>query len=196
MEKRSKSETTFSHQSSGSRIFALFKDRMAAEMALSELRQFGFTENEIGVVGLADTNPNDVSGLREDYSRPPFGVGEEHAEYNDLAGMGLDATQSRNYYSRLSAGGVLVTVRADDQRSSEARRILQKFGADINPPVNIEGQSGTATMKPEAGTQSFDLRGEALRTSREQNKRGVGVSNDKKKDYDAEPESNIKKPAA
>ncbi|SRR5579884_1995265 len=49
-----------------------------------------------------------------------------------LIHSGVDEERARYFEQRLREGGTLITVRTDDVRGEEARRILERHGADVH----------------------------------------------------------------
>jgi uncharacterized protein (TIGR02271 family) len=62
-----------------------------------------------------------------------------------LVDAGVPEEEARYYNERMQAGGVLMTVRADDMEYAKARMILQRHGADMR---DQDGGTATASSYP------------------------------------------------
>jgi uncharacterized protein (TIGR02271 family) len=167
----------------GSAIVGFFSNQDDAYAAVSELRDAGFTSDQIGLAirgGEAETGIQ--QGTKHDsedrsfwQKTKDFFIGEEHEAGSDefrqsLGGMDFNADRS-DYYSRgIGQGGALVTVRASG-RSEEASRILEECGADL--------RDGGFERKPVADANEIadrdyrvQLRGEMLQAHKDRVNRG------------------------
>jgi len=119
--------------SEGSAIVGFFNSKNDAYHAVSELRDAGFTTDQIGLairgdgqaeMTTADVTNSDMAGQQEGEHRSfwqgvkDFFSGEPHeSESNEfrqsLGGMDLDQDRSDYYYRGIGGGGALVSVRAD-----------------------------------------------------------------------------------
>jgi uncharacterized protein (TIGR02271 family) len=165
-------------QSAGRRIIAFFLKRDDAYRAVSELKDAGFTSDEIGVMARSDHHTDTVSGsidrdrsfwdkLKDFFS----GESSDDVDYGDSAsGMNWEERRADYYYRGIGRGGALVSVTG--RRIEEARRILQNAGGDLRE----SGFEDAAPGSPRAGEREQDyriqLRGEVLRTFTERVQRG------------------------
>lgn len=155
-------------------IAGLYRDESTAEAAISELKDSGFDNSEIGVAtsgdGSASTHAH--SGLWDKLANA-FGK-HEHAEtasdFEDtLQESGMSADQARYFNSSLDRGKVLVTVCAGD-RVQLAREILQRTGADLGSSASVANIADR--NRPVQGERSIQLVGEILRVHKERVQRG------------------------
>ncbi len=165
----------------GSAIVGFFRDKDDAYRAVSEMREAGFTSDQIGLaardaeMGAAESRHD---GEDRSFWQKVKGLltGEEHdtssREFRQsLDGMDISDERSEYYSRGITEGGALVTVRTRD-RAEEARQILQECGADLR-------DRGFERQQPAAGTNEItdrdyrvQLRGEMLQAHKERVNRG------------------------
>ena len=140
-----------------------------AENAMTNLKQAGFSESEIGI---ATAGHNKKEGFWDNVKRA-FGK-EEHTEsvddfQNSLQACGVPDNQAQYFNNAIGEGDILVTVNAKDERASRARSILQQEGADI--ASDTAGTPAAKTWAAEGGRR-IQLLGEVLRVHKERVQRG------------------------
>lgn len=163
-------------------LVAFFHDQSDALSAISELKEAGFTSDQIGfaIAGQRDVTTADKSTIRaneEDRSGwekiKNFFSGEQESyrgptqDYqNTFSHLSLSPDQARYYSEGITAGGALVTVRAEPERQAAAREILVDNDADLRT-TGFEQLSATPrTANLDAGSETerrLELRGELLR---------------------------------
>ncbi len=183
----------------GNRIIAFFEDRDDAYAAISELRDRGFTTDQIGLMTgsnvrddssiAAHSTANATSNIRGDegfwQKVKDFFTGDEHNEsydYNDsVSGMSWDQSRSEFYRGGIERGGALVSVTGD--RLEVAREILERSGGDLRESgfessiTNRTSGLAGGDLDREQNLRAdqdyrIQLRGEILRTYRERVQRG------------------------
>ncbi|HYX53560.1 MAG TPA: YsnF/AvaK domain-containing protein [Candidatus Limnocylindrales bacterium] len=146
--------------STGNQLVAFFNDKEDAFAAISELKDAGFTSDQIGLAMSGARNISDTSAGKfnstQSASSPtgsahdergmwekikdfftgedPNYEGESYAgeDYERTFGhLSLSDEQSRYYHSGISSGGALVTVNAPAGRLGAAREILEDNDADL-----------------------------------------------------------------
>ena len=155
-----------------SAIAGLFQDESRAEKAVDELKQAGFSENEIGVATRADDS-GETSRFWDKVSRA-FGK-QEHAEHatelrESLMDAGLPEGQADYLDSRLASGGILVTVQGEGAGRERAIAILQRNGADMGAASGTTPAASRGTQR--MGERRIQLLGEILRVHKERVERG------------------------
>jgi uncharacterized protein (TIGR02271 family) len=155
-------------------VAGLYRDESTAEAAIGELKDNGFSNDEIGIATAGDGQAS-TSGHSGFWDKLTNAFGKhEHAETSSdfedtLQEQGVPAEQARYFNSALDRGNVLVTVCAGD-RASIARQILQRTGADIGSATAVASTPGrTANVQ---GERSIQLVGEILRVHKERVQRG------------------------
>jgi uncharacterized protein (TIGR02271 family) len=163
-------------------LVAFFPDQSDAISAISELKEAGFTSDQIGfaIAGQRDVTMADRSTLRaneEDRSMwekiKDFFSGE-HESYrgpgqdyqSTFSHLSLSPDQARYYSEGIAAGGALVTLRAEPERLAAAREILLDNDADLRTSgfEQLSSAPQTANMDADSGTERrLELRGELLR---------------------------------
>jgi uncharacterized protein (TIGR02271 family) len=167
-------------------IVAFFRDREDAYEAVNDLRDAGFTNDEIGLAfqggteqsgtaatkGVAHTDRSTwqkikdfFTGGEEDnataYSNQQLGDSYRHYNISD---------DQWNYYrSGISQGGAIVTVRAAADRLAKARSILQENDADFRTTGFPRSEYAKADAE---ANQRVQLRGEMLRTYKDRVAKG------------------------
>lgn len=183
-------------QSSTGTIIGYFSNVNDAYRAVSELRAAGFTSDQIGLVIRGDGREQTSSSISgnepateggEDrgfwQEVKDFFSGEDHSNSSDfrnsLSGMELEDDRADYYYRGVGSGGALVSVRANGERGSETRRILERCGADLRDTgfSSEELSSGTTNAgrgAKEVGNEDYrvQLRGEMLQAHKERVSRG------------------------
>jgi uncharacterized protein (TIGR02271 family) len=165
--------------SASQRIIAFFRNKEDASRALSELKNAGFTANEIGLMARSDRAIDTASsnidldeGFWDKLKHFFSGESSDDVDYRDSAsGMNWDQKRADYYYRGIGQGGALVSVTGP--RIEEARPILQNAGGDLR-------ETGFETASPSGGTEAsgpeqdyrIQLRGEVLRTFKERVERG------------------------
>jgi uncharacterized protein (TIGR02271 family) len=153
-------------------VAGLFRSDSAAEDAVEDLKEAGFTQSEIGVAtsghaeeGAHETFWSKVSSI--------FGKSEHAEDAEELEGSlracGLPQNQAQYFNRSIADGDILVTVRAIGDRAIRARDILREAGADI-------GMDTSKVPAPQkgvvAGERRIQLLGEVLRVHKELVQRG------------------------
>ena len=175
------------------RVIAFFRNRDDAYSAVSDLKQAGFTSDEIGLIRSGDVETGDSPVRQKDLkaSTPhedrsvwdkikDFFKGEpgdnDYARYHDTANeLHWSDEQSGYYYRGISSGGALVSVRADATRQSEARRILEEHGGDLRQsgfPASSRENIGAAQDLESPADQRILLHGEILSIQKDRVQRG------------------------
>jgi len=183
------------------RVIAFFPNRDDAYSAVSDLKQVGFTSDEIGLIRSGDVETADSPVRQKDLkaSNPhedrsvwdkikDFFKGEpgdnDYARYHDTANeLHWSDEQSGYYYRGISSGGALVSVRADVTRQSEARRILEEHGGDLRQsgfPAYSSESSAVSGRENIDAAQDFEspadqrilLHGEILSIQKDRVQRG------------------------
>ncbi|HEU5336656.1 MAG TPA: YsnF/AvaK domain-containing protein [Terriglobales bacterium] len=157
-------------------VAGLFQNEDRAEKAIKELKKADFSADEIGIA----TQNSDTGKTEKFWDKVNDTLGKkEHAEQamelrESLIAGGVTPAQAQYLDSRLAAGGVLITVRADGADRAEARRILESNGADLGIGVQAPPVTEPALNKQTApaGDRSIQLRGEILRVHKERVGRG------------------------
>jgi uncharacterized protein (TIGR02271 family) len=157
----------------------LFEDEERAERAIKDLKDADFSADEIGIA-----TQNTDSGRTEkfwDEVNDTLGK-KEHPEQamelrESLITAGVTPAQAQYLDSRLAAGGILITVRADGEDRAEARRILESAGADLGvgvqgPPQATEPVPVSTRQTAATGERRIQLLGEILRVHKERVSRG------------------------
>ncbi|HZQ25699.1 MAG TPA: YsnF/AvaK domain-containing protein [Terriglobales bacterium] len=162
------------------RVIAFFHNREDAYRAITELRNAGFTSDEIGLMTRSE---EEASGTGRDFEAErnagfwdklkQFFTGDssEDVAYGDSrAAMDWDQDRAEYYYRGIGEGGALVSVTGS--RSNEARSILQNTGGDLRER-GFDATAASGTGLSNAGQDyRIQLRGEVLRTYRERVQRG------------------------
>lgn len=166
-----------------SRVVAFFSRREDAYRALSDLKQAGFSSDQIGFAVGHEGQVSVESTSNQEYDSSfwqkvkDFFSGEDHHEHTDFHDVAtpMGWTDERyEYYQRgISSGGAVLTVTGN--RISEARTILQRDGGDLRES-GFETSSATRSTRPATdvtqGERRIQLRGEMLRTYKERVQRG------------------------
>jgi len=178
-------------------VIGVFSDASKAQQAVQALRNAGFTEDQIGVIGRDSRRTTTTAGdddTNESYAAegaatgvaagaglgalwglgilagvmpvigPAIAGGALAAVLSSaaagaaaaglagaLVGMGIPKDEAEYYESEFQAGRTLVTVKADG-RETEARGILQRFGAHDRSSAEMSGT--TTSSAAMAGTGS------------------------------------------
>ena len=177
---------------SGQRLVAFFQDQGDAYSAISELKDAGFTTDEIGL--MAQGNASSSTTMDRDSSRSKD-IGDDNESFWDKVkhffsgdssdddidyrgaseGMNWERGRADYYYRGVSQGGALVSVTGP--RIEEARRILENAGGDLRESgftsdnLQSDRTIGTSDTNLDA-EQRIRLRGEVLRTYRERVQQG------------------------
>lgn len=178
----------------GERVVAFFDKRDDAYKAISELRDQGFTTDQIGLMTGSDIRSDISSGMTADVSSgdtrrdegfwhkvKEFFTGEEHNnqdyDYGESAsGMNWDQDRSEYYRGGMERGGALVSVTGG--RLDVARDVLKGSGGDLRETgfetavASGEGMSSRGDDLRADQKNRIQLRGEILRTHRERVQRG------------------------
>jgi uncharacterized protein (TIGR02271 family) len=142
-------------------VAGYFEDRSSAERAVQDLMEGGFTEAEIDLAPYRSPAAGQYAGTSpyldssSYFNRRMASSGTMSPTMTDsAAGM---AAAPGGAYQDIAGGGMLVTVTGP--RASEARRILERAGADLSDRVN----PGLA----DEGVQRIQLREEQLRARKQ-----------------------------
>jgi uncharacterized protein (TIGR02271 family) len=171
--------TTSNIPVAGYRVVAFFRNAEDAFPAVSDLREAGFTSDEIGVISRSDRENDRTSATRDEslwdklkhFFSGDVDEGEE-VEYRDASsGMQWDQNRAYYYYNGIGRGGAVVSVTGT--RADEARRILQNAGGDLRES-GFESSASAGTTETSGSGQDYriQLRGEVLRTYRERVQKG------------------------
>lgn len=158
-------------------VAGLFQDEDRAKKAIEELKEADFSAGEIGVA----TQNSDSGKAEKFWDKVKNTLGKkEHPEQamelrESLVDAGVTPAQAQYLDSRLAAGGILITVRAEGEDRAEARRILESNGADLGigvqaPPHVTEPVPARQIAAP--GERKIQLLGEILRVHKERVGRG------------------------
>src|SRR5579885_1801716 len=149
---------------SNARVVAFFKKKEDAYRAVGQLRDVGFTTDEIGFIEGRDTGTGSQSTTRDRESVwqkiKDFFTGESHddVDYETSAEtMEWDPDRANYYYQGIEEGGALVSVTGS--RSAEARRILQNAGGDLRES-GFESIAGSRPLGVAGNERRIQLRGE------------------------------------
>jgi uncharacterized protein (TIGR02271 family) len=189
--------TSSSNIGNNSTIVGFFANTSEAYQAISELRQAGFTSDQIGLAvrgedsSLSSASTNQAAGSAgyEDGDNRSFWQevkdffsGSDESESREfrssLSGMDFDEDRANYYHQGLGTGGALVSVRADAGRDIEARRILEHNNADLREtgftPPSSAGRDRANVVSDNAADRDFrvQLRGEMLQAHKERVQRG------------------------
>ena len=164
------------------RVIALFKNQDDAYRALTQLKQAGFSSDEIGIMygGQDEAIPSgsrSTSGKHEgfwDKVKNFFTGDESHESPEDggasISDMDWDRNRSDYYRAGLESGGALVSVAGGN--AQRAREILEGCGGELRE----SGFSSPNTRGTIADTGQDDyriqMRGEVLRAHKERVQRG------------------------
>lgn len=176
-------------------IVGFFPNTRDAYQAISELKQAGFTSDQIGIALRGDSGydatasgqSTNISQSSADYQGDDnrsfwqevkdFFSGSDERESGEfrssLSGMDLDDDRANYYQSGIQNGGALVSVRADRGRDIEARRILEKNSADLRETGFTPPTSGSGNNAKRADQDyRVQLRGEMMQAHKERVSRG------------------------
>jgi uncharacterized protein (TIGR02271 family) len=173
----------------GNRIIAFFSKKQDAYRAISDLKDAGFSADEIGLVsrghdtetGGAGTASSGTTGYSQHEDSfwdkiKNFFSGDDsdsdYADYSDTsAGMNWNQDRADYYYRGVGQGGALVSVTG--ARAEEARRILQNAGGDLRESgFTTDTESSRRGEGDREEEYRMQLRGEVLRAYRERVQRG------------------------
>lgn len=156
-------------------VAGLYRDEATAEAAISELKDRGFSDSDIGVATAGDGQGGTQghSGLWDKLASA-FGK-HEHAETSSdfedtLQESGMSENEARYFNSSLDRGNVLLTVRAGE-RVELAREILQRTGADMGSSSGAT-TTGDRSRRPVEAERRIQLVGEILRVHKDRVQRG------------------------
>jgi uncharacterized protein (TIGR02271 family) len=158
------------------RIVAFFKNKEDAYRAVGQLRDLGFTSDEIGFVEGWNGETGVQAGTRDSGSVwqkiKDFFTGDshDHVDYDSSTEtMDWDPDRANYYYQGIEEGGALVSVTGT--RSGEARRILQNAGGDLRE-TGFEKTAASPSSSASGEERRIQLRGEILHTYKDRVKRG------------------------
>jgi uncharacterized protein (TIGR02271 family) len=150
-------------------ICAFFKDRSDALAAISDLKDAGFTSNQIGLAMADDPSLTSADSLRTEGVGGPvdtarasasrsrtsedrsawdkikdFFTGEHETYIGDEQAHestygNISSERARYYNSGIAAGGAVLTISAPATRLTEAREILEDHDADVRTSGFEEG---------------------------------------------------------
>jgi hypothetical protein len=107
-------------------VMGVFTDRGAADAAIDQLQEAGFSSEQLSLSHRQGALSGKVKHL---FSKLP---GQEGSIVDELQRMGVPEDEALYYQNELNAGRVIVTVQADG-RQEDAREVLESNGAyDIN----------------------------------------------------------------
>lgn len=183
-------------------ICAFFKNRSDALAAISDLKDAGFTSDQIGLAmaddpSLTSSDPlrtegvgGPVDSVRASASRgktedrsawekiKDFFTGEHETYIGDEQAHestygNISSERARYYNSGIAAGGAVLTVSAPDIRLTEAREILEDHDADVRTS-GFEETSWESSSGSSVGANErrIQLRGEMLRAVKEKVEKG------------------------
>jgi uncharacterized protein (TIGR02271 family) len=185
----------------GTELIAFFRHRSDAVKAISELRDAGFTSDQIGLAigdehvqttsrsGITDvTSGAAVSGaedrstwekIKNFFKGEPETYGGDAENYREIFGhLSLAGDRVRYYESGIAAGGALLTVSASADRIERARTIIVNHHGDLSAS-GFEGRMNEfavagrpAANMSDMGERRIQLRGEMLRTVKERINKG------------------------
>jgi len=153
-------------------IAAIFRDHDQAQNAVKELRDAGFSANEIGIAG--SHKGRGFFDKVADF----FRGGDDETYSSDFAGslsqLQVPHDQASYVEQAIASGSTLVTVRANGERRTEAVRILEQYSAELEPSARWQGQSAQVrhSERAEMNEQRIRLLGETLRIHKERISRG------------------------
>jgi uncharacterized protein (TIGR02271 family) len=161
------------------RIVAFFRNKEDAYQAISQLRQSGFTTDQIGLMtgdkyeSATSASPRATHDESFWEKIKDFFTAESHEDeeidYRDTSsGWNWDKRRADFYYNGITSGGALVSVTGP--RSLDSRRILENAGGDLRE-TGFEAISKNAEVGSE-DVRRIQLRGELLRTYKERVQRG------------------------
>lgn len=161
------------------RAIAFFPKKEDAYRAITELRNAGFTTDEIGLItrgqdktaiSSSRTTAGSGESLREKLKHFFSGDNSEDFEYRDsVQGMNWDENRAQYYYHGIGEGGAVVSVAGS--RIDQARRILRENGGDLRESGFDTTSAKGSTAEPPQDYR-IQLRGEVLRTYRDRVQRG------------------------
>ena len=179
---------------SGQRIIAFFSDRQDAYRAISQLKDAGFSSDEIGLISREDQQATTTSGGIDTSRNTTLDAetghdqgfwdkvkhffsgdsgNDEYVDYRDTSeSMNWDQNRADYYYRGIGQGGALVSVTGS--RLEDARVILQNAGGDLRESGFRADAANTARTTSAGQDQEYrmQLRGEVLRTYRDRVQRG------------------------
>jgi len=183
-------------------ICAFFKDRSDALAAISDLKDAGFTSDQIGLAmaddpSLTSSDPlrtegvgGPVDSVRASASRgktedrsawekiKDFFTGEHETYIGDEQAHestygNISSERARYYNSGIAAGGAVLTVSAPETLLTEAREILEDHDADVRTSGFEEGTwESSSGSSVGANERRIQLRGEMLRAVKEKVEKG------------------------
>ena len=178
----------------GTELVAFFRRRSDALKAISELRDAGFTPDQIGLAvadermqggpasataaGSAVDDRTTWERIKDFFKSEPETYTGDAENYREVFGhLSLTGDRARYYESGLTAGGAVVTVSPAADRSERARKILESNNGDLRNTgfETIPGATGArspAASINDAGERRIQLRGELLRTVKERISKG------------------------
>jgi uncharacterized protein (TIGR02271 family) len=152
-------------------IAALYHDNDQAEDAVKQLRDAGFTPDQIGVAG-AQTKGKGFFDKVSDF----FSGSADETYHSDFAGslsqLDVPRDQAGYFEQSIAEGGTLVIVRADGPRRADAVRILQQHGDLGSDLSRRKATQGTRPSESTLGEQRIRLLGETLRVHKDRVARG------------------------
>jgi uncharacterized protein (TIGR02271 family) len=183
-------------------ICAFFKNRSDALAAISDLKDAGFTSDQIGLAmaddpSLTSSDPlrtegvgGPVDSVRASASRgktedrsawekiKDFFTGEHETYIGDEQAHestygNISSERARYYNSGIAAGGAVLTVSAPGTLLTEAREILEDHDADVRTSGFEEGTwESSSGSSVGANERRIQLRGEMLRAVKEKVEKG------------------------
>lgn len=156
-----------------SMIVGVFQDSAQAEQAVAELKQAGFSNDQIEFAGHGAAKSGGLfAGIKSLFKGGDAGTSNV---YDDLVGMGMPSEDARYYQGEYEGGRSIVGVSGEDgeSRLQEASTILTRYGAygansgsTVQTAANETAVAGAAPQETTAdtqGTRNVQLREEQLR---------------------------------
>lgn len=171
-------QTTENIAGAEQRVIAFFRSREAAYRGISELKDAGFTSEQIGLISVGENQESrsaEAGASTESFwdKVKNFFAGDstEDVDYQDSAsGLNWERNRADYYYRGLHEGGALVSVTG--LRIEDARRILEGAGGDLRESGFESVGTGQQSDKEYEDGPRIQLRGEVLRTFKERVQRG------------------------
>ncbi len=151
-------------------VAGMFRDRDAAENALSDLKAAGYARAEISALGsdaatgAADASPDASTTV------PFFRQHDTHASsfVDELTSLGFAKRDARGLVDGIVAGGAMVTAEAGS-RLENAAAILSRYGADIHYADTAGSDQAGRDAGNDRGSEDreLELRAERLRVDKQ-----------------------------
>lgn len=159
-------------------VAALFHNEPAAEKAVSDLKQAGFSHDDIGIATMGGNAGTAAERKGSFWNRVSEVFGKDHhlESADELKGSLVDAgipdNRAEYFDQALQHGDVLVTVHTDT-RAEDAIQILQRDGGDLGDgAASARATSARTTGSVQPGMRNIQLLGEVLRIHKDRVQRG------------------------